>query len=143
MSRLSFKNRVGVVDGADHFCPHSKGEKVTAPAHGATIDIQGITIAHVNEKVQLQSVETWFDPMEMFRQIAPNGIVNKTIVDPMPSQDLSAELHDESHEHSTEEKTAAEKHHEAAHGNAVVDPADSFEARAALDSECPFLMNKD
>lgn len=140
---VAFKWRHWGVMKNDYVGLNNKGEKVTAPAHGATIDIQGITIAHVNEKVQLQSVETWFDPMEMFRQIAPNGIVNKTIVDPMPSQDLSAELHDESHEHSTEEKTAAEKHHEAAHGNAVVDPADSSEARAALEAKCPFLMNKD
>lgn len=133
---------------------YSKGEKVTAPSHGNTIEIQGITIAHVNEKVQLQSVETWFDPLEMFRQIAPNGIVNKTIVDPMPSQDFSAELHGESHDHYVEhsespiipkaevddevtdsgallaENVAAGKNSEIAPGNAVVVPADSAEARA-------------
>jgi hypothetical protein len=58
--------------------PHrSKGEKITAKAHGRMIDIQGVTVAHVNDKVQLQNVQTWFDPQEMFRQIAPNGIVNK------------------------------------------------------------------
>jgi len=34
----------------------------------------------VNDKVQLQKVETWFDPLEMFRQIAPKGIVNKQVV---------------------------------------------------------------
>ena len=41
---------------------YSKGEKVTAKAHGGQIDIQGITIAKVNDKLQLQSVEVWFDP---------------------------------------------------------------------------------
>lgn len=39
-----------------------------------------MTVATVNDKVQLQKVETWFDPMEMFRQIAPNGVVNKLAV---------------------------------------------------------------
>jgi hypothetical protein len=52
---------------------------VTAKAHGKTIDIQGVTVAQVDDQVRLQKVETWFDPMEMFRQIAPNGIVNKAI----------------------------------------------------------------
>ena len=33
------------------------------------IDIQGITVAKLNEAFQVQSLETWFDPMEMFRQI--------------------------------------------------------------------------
>lgn len=56
---------------------NNKGEKVTAKAHGGAIDIQGVTVATVNEKVQLQSVRTWFDPMDMFRQIAPNGVVKK------------------------------------------------------------------
>jgi hypothetical protein len=35
----------------------------------------------VNDKVQLQQVRTWFDPMDMFRQIAPNGVVKKEAVD--------------------------------------------------------------
>lgn len=57
---------------------YRKGETVTAKAHGGTIDIQGVTVAKVNDKLQLQSVETWFDPLEMFRQIAPEGMVEKT-----------------------------------------------------------------
>lgn len=63
---------------ADH--PPSKGEKITAKAHGGTIDIEGVTVAQVDDKVRLQKVETWFDPMEMFRQIAPKGIVNKQVI---------------------------------------------------------------
>ena len=50
-------------------------------AHGGKIDIQGITIAHVDDKVRLQNVETWFDPMEMFRQIARDGEVIKVARD--------------------------------------------------------------
>lgn len=56
---------------------NNKGEKVRAKAHGGAIDIQGVTVATVNDKVQLQDVRTWFDPMDMFRQIAPNGVVEK------------------------------------------------------------------
>ncbi|KAL1633049.1 hypothetical protein SLS56_003120 [Neofusicoccum ribis] len=64
---------------------NDKGEKVTAKAHGGSIDIQGVTVATVDDKVRLQRVETWFDPMEMFRQIAPQGIVNKEPVARRPS----------------------------------------------------------
>lgn len=38
-------------------------------------------MAQVDDKVRLQKVDTWFDPLDMFRQMAPNGIVNKEIVD--------------------------------------------------------------
>ena len=48
---------------------NSKGEKVRVKAHGGPIDVRGVTVAKVNDKVQLQSVETWFDPLEMFRQV--------------------------------------------------------------------------
>jgi hypothetical protein len=58
----------------------SKGEKITAKAHGGVIDIQGVTVATVDAAVRLQAVDTWFDPLEMFRQIAPGGIVNKQIM---------------------------------------------------------------
>lgn len=109
----------------------------------------------MDDKVRLQSVETWFDPLEMFRQIAPHGIVNKTIVNPMPTKDFSSPLHGDSQDHhvehpespvipkaeagaedvvtasgsSTEEKIDAEKNHEIAPGNAVVAPADNVEAK--------------
>lgn len=40
------------------------------------IDIEGIVVARVNEKLQLQKIDVWFDPMDMFRQIAKeeNGL---------------------------------------------------------------------
>lgn len=62
---------------------HSKGEKITAKAHNGPIDIEGVTVAQVDDQVRLQKVETWFDPLEMFRQIAPNGIVNKEARKPL------------------------------------------------------------
>ena len=57
----------------------SKGQKVTAKAHGGPIDVEGVTVATVDDKVRLQNVQTWFDPLEMFRQIAPNGVVKESI----------------------------------------------------------------
>ena len=49
-----------------------------AKAHGGPIDITGITVASVDDKVRLQKLNTYYDPLEMFRQIAPHGIVNKS-----------------------------------------------------------------
>lgn len=57
-------------------------------AHGGPIDITGVTIAMINDKLQLQAVETFMDPLEMFRQIAPDGIVNKQ---PTTEKDVVAE----------------------------------------------------
>jgi len=75
---------------------HSKGEKVTAKAHGGTIDITGITIASVDDKVRLQAVDTYFDPLDMFRQIAPYGVVNKQVIDrKVHSVDKAAALDDQ------------------------------------------------
>ena len=71
---------------------HSKGEKITAKAHGGLIDIYGTTIAEVDDKLRVQKLDTYFDPLEMFRQIAPAGIVNKQIVD--SKIDRSAALDD-------------------------------------------------
>ncbi|KAL6710778.1 hypothetical protein ACN47E_007835 [Coniothyrium glycines] len=68
----------------DYVGINNRGQKVTAKAHGGRIDIQGVTVATVNDKVQLQSVRTWFDPMDMFRQIAPSGAVT--------TQDVPADL---------------------------------------------------
>lgn len=49
-------------------------------------------MAKVDDKLRIQSVETWFDPMEMFRQISPNGVVNRTLHVPVPGEDLSSQL---------------------------------------------------
>ena len=59
----------------------SKGEKVTAKAHGGPIELFGVTVAQVDDKVRLQTVDTYMDPLAMFRQIAPGGIVNKEPID--------------------------------------------------------------
>jgi hypothetical protein len=74
---VSFRWRHWGVMKNDYVGINNRGEKVTAKAHGGAIDIQGVTVATVNDKVQLMAVRTWFDPMDMFRQIAPDGVVKK------------------------------------------------------------------
>ncbi|CAO2651304.1 Nn.00g096010.m01.CDS01 [Neocucurbitaria sp. VM-36] len=74
---VSFRWRHWGVMKNDYVGFNDKGEKVTIKAHGGAIDIQGVTVATVNEKVQLQSVRTWFDPLEMFRQIVAGGVARK------------------------------------------------------------------
>jgi hypothetical protein len=59
---------------------NSKGEKVTIKAHGGLIDIQGIAVAEVNDKLQIKSVEIWYDPMSMFKQMSPDGQTGVTKV---------------------------------------------------------------
>jgi len=66
----------------DYVGVNDKGEKVTVRAHGGMIDIEGIIIAKVNDALQLQSVEAWFDPMEMFRQITIEGGVATHLAQP-------------------------------------------------------------
>jgi hypothetical protein len=66
----------------------SKGEKVTFKAHGGLLDIQGMTVAKVDEGFKVQSLETWFDPLEMFRQLTPKDIK-------VDGKSLSAESADE------------------------------------------------
>lgn len=77
---VSFRWRHWGVMKNDYVGFNDKGEKVTAKAHGGTIDIQGVTVAYVNDQLKVEKLETWFDSMEMFRQIAPQGIVNKEVV---------------------------------------------------------------
>ncbi|KAL5387657.1 hypothetical protein DPSP01_003453 [Paraphaeosphaeria sporulosa] len=78
---VSFRWRHWGLMKNDYVGFNNKGEKVSAKAHGGAIDIQGVTVATVNDRLQLQSVRTWFDPMDMFRQIAPDGVVKKEAVD--------------------------------------------------------------
>jgi len=151
---VSFRWRHWGTMQRDYVGFNDKGEKVTAKAHGGPISIEGVTVAHVDASVRVQKLETWFDPLEMFRQIAPNGIVNRQIRTPIPGQDLEAELgeDDESSEvqsglgglkvgdevrdavtasgASAAEKVAAEEKGVLEPGSAAVAPASSEEVKA-------------
>ncbi|KAF7185161.1 Pathogen-related protein [Pseudocercospora fuligena] len=78
--RVAFRWRHWGVMKNDYVGFNDKGQKVTAKAHGGQIDIEGVTVAEVDDKVRLQAIQTWMDPLEMFRQIAPHGVVNKEVM---------------------------------------------------------------
>ncbi|KAK3681686.1 hypothetical protein B0T22DRAFT_434001 [Podospora appendiculata] len=62
----------GVMTG-DYEGVNSNGEKVTIKAHGGPIDIEGVVVAVVNDKLQLKKIDVFYDPMAMFRQMAGDG----------------------------------------------------------------------
>ncbi|KAJ7597759.1 hypothetical protein C8J56DRAFT_327948 [Mycena floridula] len=70
----------------DYVGYNNKGEKVRSKAHGGILEIQGVTVAVVNDKLQLQEVETFFDPLDMFRQMGP--IFKDTDGTSVPLEDL-------------------------------------------------------
>lgn len=50
----------------------SKGEEIRIKGHGGPLDIQGLTVAKLNDKFQVTALETWFDPVDMFNQMKPD-----------------------------------------------------------------------
>ena len=92
-------------------------------------------------------MDTWFDPLEMFRQIAPGGVVNKEImnrkVDPtdaldtvVPQNDgvkIAQEHNDPSSEHANE--PAPEDVLPKQISNGTGEPADSFVPHQGADTE--------
>lgn len=107
----------------------------------------------------MQAVETWFDPLEMFRQIAPHGVVNKNSVpknlDPSDALDIGAELaiNDgvkiaRAHNEGQQSQDEAPKHEHIS--NSTGQPADAFVPHQGADTSpesmaagavgaCPFL----
>ncbi|KAH8834783.1 hypothetical protein DL96DRAFT_1665888 [Flagelloscypha sp. PMI_526] len=57
---------------SDYVGYNDQGCRIRIKAHGGQIDIQGVTVAKVNDKFQITSLETWFDPLEMFAQMRPD-----------------------------------------------------------------------
>jgi len=128
---VAFKWRHWGVMKNDYVGFNDKGEKITAKAHGGVLDIQGITIAKVDDKVRLQAVETWFDPMEMFRQISPAGDVTRSTPVPKPGEDITTQLHGLD--------IGGEDEHTAGTAPAAEDIAAHSEMASATPAACPFL----
>ncbi|KXT10871.1 hypothetical protein AC579_8991 [Pseudocercospora musae] len=78
--RVAFRWRHWGVMKNDYVAFNDKGQKVTAKAHGGQIELEGVTVAQVDDQVRLQAIQTWMDPLDMFRQIAPHGVVNKEVM---------------------------------------------------------------
>lgn len=70
---VSFKWRHWGVMKEDYVGVNKQGEKITIKAHGGPIEIMGVTTATVDDKVRIQKLETWFDPLTMFNQIADHA----------------------------------------------------------------------
>ncbi|KAI1343174.1 hypothetical protein F5Y15DRAFT_405752 [Xylariaceae sp. FL0016] len=70
---VAFKWRHWGVMKNDYVGWNSEGEKVTVQAHGGPINIEGVTTAYLNDKMQVTRLKTWFDADEMFRQMDPEG----------------------------------------------------------------------
>ncbi|KAI0803645.1 hypothetical protein GGR55DRAFT_662512 [Xylaria sp. FL0064] len=66
----------------DYSAVNADGEKVKVPANGRVIEVTGVTVAHLNEKMQVTKLKTWFDSDEMFRQMDPS---NQAVRIPMAS----------------------------------------------------------
>ncbi|KAH7397913.1 hypothetical protein BKA64DRAFT_52846 [Cadophora sp. MPI-SDFR-AT-0126] len=130
---VAFKWRHWGVMKNDYVGINDKGEKVTVKAHGGAIDIQGITVAKVDDKVRLQSVETWFDPMEMFRQIAPTGEVTRAVVAAKPGEDTATLLH------GKESVPGEEALHSADSTSTVIGDG---EIAGATSAACPFVARQ-
>ncbi|KAI0399403.1 hypothetical protein F4802DRAFT_589764 [Xylaria palmicola] len=58
---------------SDYSAVNAAGERVKVAANGKLVDITGVTVAHLNEKLQVTKLKTWFDSEEMFRQMDPEN----------------------------------------------------------------------
>ncbi|KAK2749252.1 hypothetical protein FQN57_006868 [Myotisia sp. PD_48] len=85
----------------DYVGRNEAGEKVTIKAHGGVIEMQGMVTAKVNDKLQLQHIDVWYDPMDMFRSIARN---EAAVITPYTAAD---EQEGHEHEHEGEAPVAA------------------------------------
>ncbi|KAI5370140.1 Putative NTF2-like domain superfamily protein [Septoria linicola] len=107
--RVAFRWRHWGVMKNDYVGFNDKGEKVTAKAHGGLIDIEGVTVAEVDDKVRLQVIQTWMDPLEMFRQIAPQGVVNKQTMNRKVDMEAALDI-DASNTSGTVSGSASDSH---------------------------------
>ncbi|KAI7884778.1 hypothetical protein K492DRAFT_173250 [Lichtheimia hyalospora FSU 10163] len=48
------------------------GEKLEATATNEVVETYGVTVAKVNEKFEIESLETFYDPSQLMRQMAKN-----------------------------------------------------------------------
>lgn len=63
----------------DYVGKNEDGDVVTIKAHNQILDIQGVTVAKLNDKLQIISLETWFDPKDMFEQMKPSKETMTTV----------------------------------------------------------------
>ncbi|KAK7398215.1 hypothetical protein QQX98_012418 [Neonectria punicea] len=52
---------------------NDRDEKVSMKANGKKIEIKGVTVAELDDQLRILSLDTYFDPIEMFRQMETDG----------------------------------------------------------------------
>ncbi|KAF9437023.1 hypothetical protein BGZ76_002224 [Entomortierella beljakovae] len=52
---------------------HWDTEKIIAEPTNETVEIFGVTVAHVNDKFQIESLETFYDPAALFNEMLKNS----------------------------------------------------------------------
>ncbi|KAJ3048277.1 hypothetical protein HK097_010708 [Rhizophlyctis rosea] len=67
--KVAFKWRHWGTFQGDYTALNDKGEKVTIKKTGKVIDLRGMTTATLDDQLRLTSVDVYFDPMDMFRQM--------------------------------------------------------------------------
>lgn len=63
----------------DYVGKNEDGDTVTIKAHGKPLDIQGITIAKMDDQLRVTSLETFFDAKDMFEQMMPSKETMKVV----------------------------------------------------------------
>jgi len=53
--------------------PFSEGKKCRVKAHKGLLEIEGTLVAKVNDALQIQSIDVWYDPMALFNEVTKNG----------------------------------------------------------------------
>ena len=120
---------------------------MTAKAHGGPIEIFGTTVAVVDDQTRVVSLDTYMDSLDMFRQIAPHGVVNS---EPMNRKvglsdalDADAPNNDGVKIAQAHEQTNGDQAPKATEGitgkhvsNSTSQPADAFVPGQA---PCPFM----
>jgi hypothetical protein len=55
-------------------CPMKNGRQLVAEASHEVIEIFGVTVAEVNDKLQIKKLETFFNPNELIEKLAKNKV---------------------------------------------------------------------
>ncbi|KAF9050446.1 hypothetical protein BJ165DRAFT_1525668 [Panaeolus papilionaceus] len=54
----------------------NSGRSIFAKANNQLIEVFGVTVAQVNAKFEIESVETFWDPQQLFKQLLSEGLQN-------------------------------------------------------------------
>lgn len=57
----------------DYVGMNRNGQRVRVKAHGGTLNIEGMLVARVNDKLQINHIDTWMDPLALFDEVTKDG----------------------------------------------------------------------